>query len=323
MRYQIPDTLHGLRRWMEKHHAPADFATERQATFMAQQIAGTRFKFPAPGTSCFPVLQAIEKAVTGDIANGEKPSGRKRVSRRTNWSEMSATADKSDTRPGAEMSPMGDKSGPMAPACDLFPIGDTTASNGRKKGHKGARRVEVTPYAIPDVSTGLIIFADGACEPNPGAGGWGFVVYRDGVEIHTDCGGEPQSTNQRMELTAVTRALEWFAARGVVEPVRLLSDSRYTVDGANSWRHGWKVKGWRRGKPNSKGPGGEVANLDLWKALDEVLTLVPITLEWVKGHAGIVGNERADELSLIGREAVLAACPKPNNLIEEQLRYAI
>lgn len=167
------------------------------------------------------------------------------------------------------------------------------------------------------VPAGLVIYADGACHPNPGVGGWGFAVYRDGTEIHSDCGGDLQATNQTMELTAALMALRWFADRGVVEPVRLFSDSKYTVDGSNVWRHGWKRKGWKRGQTAT------VANLELWQALDEVLTLVPITLEWCKGHAGIVGNERADELSEIGRKAVLATRePTSMDLIRQQLDYS-
>lgn len=163
---------------------------------------------------------------------------------------------------------------------------------------------------------GLVIYCDGACEPNPGAGGWGFVVYRDGVEIHADCGGDVQSTNQRMELTAALMSLRWFARRGIVESVRLFSDSKYTVDGCNSWRHSWKAKGWKR---NGKNP--HIVSLELWQALDEALTLVPINLEWVKGHAGILGNERADELALMGREKALEE--ELPDAIEQQLTYEV
>ncbi len=167
------------------------------------------------------------------------------------------------------------------------------------------------------VPAGLVIYCDGACEPNPGAGGWAYVVYRDGVEIHAETGGESESTNNIMELTGALMALRWFAARGVVEPVRLLCDSQYVVKGCNEWRHGWKRKGWRRG------PQSELANVELWQALDEALTLVPITLEWCRGHAGIVGNERADELSQIGRDEALERALPPSDLVSEQLRYAV
>ncbi|WP_274626556.1 ribonuclease H family protein [Arvimicrobium flavum] len=169
------------------------------------------------------------------------------------------------------------------------------------------------------VPPGLVIYADGACEPNPGVGGWGFAVYRDGVEIHSECGGEPSTTNNVMELTGVLQALHWVAANVFEDPLpRIFCDSQYVVNGCNDWRHGWKAKGWRRGGPNAKPENSAIANLDLWKALDQVLTAIPIKLEWCKGHAGIIGNERADELSLMGRESVL---PRSSTaMIEDQLR---
>lgn len=169
------------------------------------------------------------------------------------------------------------------------------------------------------VPTGLVIYCDGACEPNPGAGGWGFAVFRDGVEIHSDCGGSVATTNNIMEMTGALMALRWLSEQGIVEPVRILCDSRYTVDGCNAWRLAWKARGWKR-----KGKNPEIANLDLWKELDDALRAVPIRLEWVKGHAGIIGNERADELSLIGREAALEAeADDCGDLIAEQLRYEV
>jgi len=167
------------------------------------------------------------------------------------------------------------------------------------------------------VPPGIVIYCDGACEPNPGIGGWGFVVYRDGVEIHSDCGGSDPTTNNIMELTGALMALRWIETRATdAGAARLFCDSMYVVNGCNDWRHGWKKKGWRRGVEK------ELANADLWKELDEALTLVPLTLEWVKGHAGIIGNERADELSLMGREAVLEIQPDPLEMIREQLDYS-
>ncbi|CAI2936054.1 ribonuclease H family protein [Aminobacter niigataensis] len=178
------------------------------------------------------------------------------------------------------------------------------------------------PRGDKSVPAGLVIYCDGACEPNPGVGGWAFVVYRDGAEIHAEHGGEQRTTNNIMEMTGALMALRWFADRQVVEPVRLLCDSQYVVKGCNEWRHGWKRNGWnKRSLTSPKRADGEIKNLDLWKELDEALTLVPITLEWVKGHAGIIGNERADELSLMGRESVLAE-PASMRLIREQLDYS-
>lgn len=169
------------------------------------------------------------------------------------------------------------------------------------------------------VPPGLVIYCDGACEPNPGAGGWGFVVYRDGVEIHCDSGGLVATTNNIMEMTGALMGLRWFSERGVIEPVRILCDSQYVVNGCNAWRLSWKARGWKR-----KGKNPEIANLDLWKELDGALTAAPVRLEWVKGHAGIMGNERADELSLIGRDAALETeADDCDDLIAEQLRYEV
>jgi ribonuclease HI len=183
---------------------------------------------------------------------------------------------------------------------------------GKKPPSMHAKRPSI--HAKPSMD-GLVIFCDGACEPNPGLGGWGFVVYRDGSEIHAEHGGERVSTNNIMEMTGALMALRWFADRAVIEPVRILCDSQYVVKGCNDWRHGWKAKGWKRGqKP--------LANADLWRELDEALILGPITLEWVKGHAGTLGNERADELAEAGRQSVT---PRSVNaeLIKKQLEYAI
>lgn len=167
----------------------------------------------------------------------------------------------------------------------------------QSSGPKG--RTKTAPRSAALDLSGLVIFADGGCEPNPGAGGWAFVAYRDGVEIHAGYGGAAEATNNTMELTAALRALRWFAGLDVAEPVRLLCDSQYVVKGCNEWRHGWKKKGWTRG------PSAPLANVELWQALDEALAVVPITLEWVKGHAGTTGNERADELAGIGRGEAL------------------
>jgi ribonuclease HI len=124
-----------------------------------------------------------------------------------------------------------------------------------------------------------------------------------------------------MELTGALMALRWMANQPKIGPVRLVCDSAYVVNGCNDWRHGWKAKGWKRGGPNAKPENARIANLDLWQELDRLLTRVPIKLEWCKGHAGIVGNERADELSLQGRASLLPA--SPTVAIEQQLAYRI
>jgi ribonuclease HI len=214
----------------------------------------------------------------------------------------------------------------LAEKPESLPVTPAPTANVRPKRKVGKaekpNRANMPVAPAAGFNVGLIIFCDGGCEPNPGAGGWGFAVYRDGVEIHCAHGGDVQATNNTMEITAALMALRWFADRGVVEPVRVLCDSQYVVRGCNEWRHKWKKNGWSRRGPNSTKPeAGVVANLDLWKELDEALALVPITLEWVKGHAGTVGNERADELASIGREEALAAL-KPDHIVQ-QLRYEV
>jgi ribonuclease HI len=207
---------------------------------------------------------------------------------------------------------------PSADRPQMRPSGNLARSKVARSSRRERRPSGDASQIERAVPRGLVIYADGACEPNPGAGGWAFVVYRDGQEIHADCGGANLTTNNIMELTGALMALRWFAERGVVEPVRLFCDSQYVVNGCNDWRHGWKARGWCR-----KGKNPEIANLDLWKELDAALMAVPIRLEWVKGHAGIIGNERADELSLEGRQAVLALQPDLVDLVETQLRYAV
>lgn len=131
------------------------------------------------------------------------------------------------------------------------------------------------------------IYTDGACKGNPGPGGWGAVLTCEGREREL-CGGEPETTNNRMELTAVIEAL-----RALRQPshVTLHTDSQYVQKGITEWIHSWKAKGWRTA---ARAP---VKNVDLWKALDELASQHRIDWRWVKGHAGHDGNERADALA--------------------------
>jgi ribonuclease HI len=134
------------------------------------------------------------------------------------------------------------------------------------------------------------IYTDGACKGNPGAGGWGATLQRGG-KLKELYGGEPNTTNNRMELTAVIRALE------ALEPgsqVRLHTDSQYVQLGISGWIRNWKKNGWRTA---DKKP---VKNEDLWKRLDELAAVHRIEWLWVRGHAGNVGNERADVLANLG-----------------------
>jgi ribonuclease HI len=147
-----------------------------------------------------------------------------------------------------------------------------------------------------DFKAGLHVFADGACHPNPGPGGWAFVVYQDGAEIHQASGAAPWTTNNRMELNAVLAALEWVSEHAPNSAACLHSDSSYAVLGCNQWRKNWKKKGWRKS-------GGEIPNADLWKLLDELLSAAPVQLNWVRGHSGITGNVRADRLAELARRS--------------------
>ena len=134
------------------------------------------------------------------------------------------------------------------------------------------------------------IFTDGACSGNPGPGGWGVLLRWNGVtkELY---GGEPDTTNNRMELTAAINALD-----ALKEPcsVDLYTDSVYVRDGISSWIDGWKAKDW---KTSARKP---VKNADLWQKLDLARTRHNVNWHWVKGHAGHPENERCDELARKG-----------------------
>jgi ribonuclease HI len=143
------------------------------------------------------------------------------------------------------------------------------------------------------------IYADGACKGNPGAGGWG-VLLRSGAHSKELYGGEPHTTNNRMELTAVIRALEALKRR---TRVRIHTDSQYVQKGISVWIHDWKRRDWRTA---DKKP---VKNVDLWRRLDELAVRHEIDWIWVKGHAGHPGNERADALANLGvRSGTQAGC---------------
>ncbi|TCT37312.1 ribonuclease HI [Martelella mediterranea] len=136
------------------------------------------------------------------------------------------------------------------------------------------------------------IFTDGACSGNPGPGGWGAVL-RYGEKERDLCGGEKNTTNNRMELMAAIEAL-----KALKEPceVELYTDSVYLKDGIGKWIYGWKKNGW---KTAAKKP---VKNAELWQMLEEQRNRHTVNLHWVKGHAGHEENERADELARKGME---------------------
>lgn len=131
------------------------------------------------------------------------------------------------------------------------------------------------------------IFTDGACRGNPGPGGWGAILRSAGHE-KTLHGGEANTTNNRMELTAVIRALE---ALKRPSRAKVHSDSQYVLKGISEWIHGWKRNGWRTA---DKKP---VKNAELWQGLDKLASQHQIEWIWVKGHAGHPENERADALA--------------------------
>lgn len=131
------------------------------------------------------------------------------------------------------------------------------------------------------------LYTDGACKGNPGPGGWGALLRFGDVEREL-CGGEPETTNNRMELMA---AIEGLRALKQGCQVTLTTDSVYVRDGVTRWMANWKRNGW---KTASKKP---VKNQDLWQALDAQCQRHTIDWQWVKGHSGHPGNERADELA--------------------------
>ncbi len=133
----------------------------------------------------------------------------------------------------------------------------------------------------------VTIHTDGACKGNPGPGGWGALLEWGGHEKEL-FGGEPHTTNNRMELTAVIRALESLK-RGC--EVDLYTDSQYVKNGIETWIRGWKKNGW---KTSDRKP---VTNAELWRELDELAARHTIRWHWVKGHNAHAGNERADALA--------------------------
>ena len=146
------------------------------------------------------------------------------------------------------------------------------------------------------VKNSVEIYTDGACRGNPGPGGWGVSLRYNGTrkDMH---GGEPKTTNNRMELMAAITGLE-----ALKRPckVKLYTDSKYVLDGITSWMDAWKKRGW---KTANKKP---VKNIELWQRLDAATNDHDITWIWVKGHSGDEGNELADELANMGIDEVLS-----------------
>lgn len=139
--------------------------------------------------------------------------------------------------------------------------------------------------------TDVTIYTDGACAGNPGPGGYAAIVDVNG-ERREVTGAEPETTNNRMELSAIIAGL-----RSLPEPasVRIVTDSQYVVKGMTQWIHGWRRKGWRSAS------GSPVKNRDLWEQLDALARTHRVRWEWIRGHNGHPENERADTLA---REAI-------------------
>ncbi|SHF04564.1 Ribonuclease HI [Kaistia soli DSM 19436] len=143
------------------------------------------------------------------------------------------------------------------------------------------------------VGADIEVFTDGGCSPNPGAGGWGVVVLVEGFTALSLYGGDPRTTNNRMEMTAAIVALR------ILPPARISihSDSRYVIDGVTKWATGWKRKGLLDNPSESK-----LKNAALWLKLITNSDLLGPYWSWVRGHDGNHGNELADQLATLGRE---------------------
>ena len=139
----------------------------------------------------------------------------------------------------------------------------------------------------------VVLYTDGACSGNPGPGGWACVLVYKGTEKELS-GGEAETTNNRMELTAV---IEGLRALKTTCRVQLYTDSKYVMEGATKWLAGWQEKNWKRA---DKKP---VQNVDLWQVLSEYLSQHEIVWHWVKGHAGDPYNERVDTLACAKRDS--------------------
>jgi ribonuclease HI len=146
----------------------------------------------------------------------------------------------------------------------------------------------------PSPADRLRLFTDGACSGNPGPGGWAYLLRHpaSGKEVE-DSGGEGETTNNRMELTAVIEGLSAIRRPSTVE---IYSDSQYVLKGLNEWMDGWIARGWKNA---SKKP---VKNRDLWERLDKLRRVHTLHYHWIEGHAGHPENERCDQLAVTARD---------------------
>lgn len=143
------------------------------------------------------------------------------------------------------------------------------------------------------------LYTDGACSGNPGPGGWAYILKHPATGKWKECaGGDPATTNNRMELSAVIEGLRALSHRSRVE---IYSDSQYVLNGLREWLDQWKKRGW---KTASKQP---VKNEDLWRVLDELRTAHALSFHWIRGHNEHPENERADRLAVKARDAAAKA----------------
>jgi ribonuclease HI len=148
------------------------------------------------------------------------------------------------------------------------------------------------PLELADFSQGVLVVTDGACRGNPGPGAWAIVAQNKAGEIlYQDAGFEKQTTNNRMELRAAIKGLDFFSKCPQNHKLIFMSDSKYVVEGISQWMQNWKQRGWK------KADGKTPENVDLWQEMDEVLNNVPPhEIRWVKGHSGHPQNEFCDQL---------------------------
>lgn len=156
-----------------------------------------------------------------------------------------------------------------------------------------------TTSSTDDAGPLVQIFTDGACKGNPGPGGWGCILRHPATGKEKEfSGGLPDTTNNQMELQAVIEGLKRLTK---TSRVQVITDSTYVAKGSETWRHGWKAKGWKRKDGKQLKP---IANVEFWKELDELLEKHDVKFTVVKGHSGHAENERCDELAVAAAESM-------------------
>ena len=138
-----------------------------------------------------------------------------------------------------------------------------------------------------------IAWTDGACQPNPGNGGWGAIIKHHGKETVLQ-GSDPNATNNTMEMTAALEAMRYVPDGG---RILIYADSKYVIKGATQWMPAWKRHGWKRGKNMQE----DVKNADLWRSIDKEMSRIHVHWRWVRGHSGDVMNDRVDAIAVGAR----------------------